>query len=44
MTRYPAKKEKTIIIRALRAVAPMMECVQDHLKLLAMAAELERQL
>jgi len=25
---------------ALRAAAPMMECVQDHLKLLAIAAEL----
>jgi len=28
---------------ALRAAAPMMECVQDHLKLLAIAAELEGQ-
>jgi hypothetical protein len=26
---------------ALRAAAPLMECVQDHLKLLAIAAELE---
>jgi hypothetical protein len=26
---------------ALRAAAPMMECVQDHLKLLAIADELE---
>jgi hypothetical protein len=26
---------------ALRAAAPMMECVQDHLKLLAIAAELD---
>ncbi len=25
---------------ALRAAAPLMECVQDHLKLLAIAAEL----
>jgi hypothetical protein len=26
---------------ALRAAAPLMECVQDHLKLLAIAAELD---
>jgi hypothetical protein len=31
----------SIAAAALRAVAPMMECVQDHLKLLAIAAELE---
>ena len=29
------------IAAALRAVAPQMEFVQDHLKLLAIAAELE---
>jgi hypothetical protein len=29
------------IAAALKAAAPMMECVQDHLKLLAIAAELD---
>ena len=29
---------------ALRVAAPLMECVQDHLKLLDIAAELEGQL
>ena len=29
------------IAAALRAAAPMMECVQDHLKLRAIAAELD---
>jgi hypothetical protein len=29
------------VIYALRAAAPIMECVQDHLKLLAIATELE---
>ena len=33
--------ERTMLSAALRAAAPQMEFVQDHLKLLAIAAELE---
>jgi hypothetical protein len=32
--------QEDCLAAALRAAAPMMECVQDHLKLLAIAAEL----
>jgi len=35
--------QELCLAAALRAAAPMMECVQDHLKLLAIAAELEAQ-
>jgi hypothetical protein len=34
---------EAIAAAALRAAAPQMEFVQDHLKLLAIAAELEEQ-
>jgi hypothetical protein len=33
--------QEDCLAAALRAVAPLMECVQDHSKLLAIAAELE---
>jgi len=33
-------ESRQIAVAALVAVAPTMECVQDHLKLLAIAAEL----
>jgi hypothetical protein len=37
----PSLMDRPSIAGALRAAAPMMEFVQDHLKLLAIAAELE---
>jgi hypothetical protein len=33
--------QEDCLAAALRAAAPLMECVQDHSKLLAIAAELE---
>jgi hypothetical protein len=36
----PGATRRDTAAAALRAAAPMMECVQDHLKLLAIAAEL----
>ena len=33
--------QEVCIAAAFRAAAPLMECVQDHSKLLAIAAELE---
>jgi hypothetical protein len=37
----PTKKDCRGVAAALRAAAPLMEFVQDHQKLLAIAAELE---
>jgi hypothetical protein len=33
--------QEECLAAALRAAAPLMECVQDHSKLLALAAELD---
>ena len=38
---YPPPAEFKAIAAALRAAAPFMEFVQDHLKLIAIATELE---
>ena len=38
---YLVDPRKASLAAALRAAAPLMECVQDHSKLLAIADELE---